>query len=103
MAFLMSRQPTTARTLLPAVCWWRLVVFAESTRRRCRILFRTALTRKPPLGLFPNISVCILALEKLPGEFFCEFFSFFNKIQDGRQNPMPLSREPLHGFVSCLV
>ena len=46
----------------------------------------SALTQKLHSDYFQIFAVCILALGNLPGKF--AFFSFFNKIQDGRQNPM---------------
>ena len=70
--------------------WWRLIVFAESAHGR-RILFLLSL-ENPCSNYFQIFAVCILALGNLPGNFFFAFFSFFNKIQDGRQNPMSLSR-----------
>ena len=76
--------------------WWRLIVFAESARRRRRRrrrrrhLFPLSL-KNPYLDYFQILTVCILALGNFPGIFFA-FFSFFNKIQDGRQNPMAHAR-----------
>ena len=67
--------------------WWRLIVFAESARRHRRHLFPFTL-KNPYSDYFQIFAVCILALGNLPGKFFFAFFSFFNKIQDGRQNPM---------------
>ena len=69
--------------------WWRLIVFAESARRRH--LFLLSL-KNPYSDYFQIFTVCILALGNLPGNFFFAFFSFFNKIQDGRQNPMAHAR-----------
>ena len=51
-------------------------------------LHTSALTQKPLLALFPNIysmHTCLV-------NFVFAFFSFFNKIQDGRQNPMAHAR-----------
>ena len=74
----------------PTMWWWRLIVFAESARRR-RHLF--LLSHKNPYSdYFQIFTVCILALGNLLGKFFFAFFSFFNKIQDGRQNPMGHAR-----------
>ena len=95
----------------PTLWWWRLIVFAESARR-CH-LFLLSL-ENPYSDYFQIFAVCILALGNLPGKiFFCVlqflqqnprwptksyviffffFFIFFNKIQDGCQNPMSLSR-----------
>ena len=70
----------------PTMWWWRLIVFAESACSR-RHLFLLSLG-KPYSDYFQIFAVCILALGYLPGKFFFAFFSFFNKIQDGRQNPM---------------
>ena len=67
----------------PTVWWWRLIVFAESARRH-RHLFLLSL-KNPYSDYFQIFTVCILALGNLPDNFF---FSFFNKIQDGRQNSM---------------
>ena len=53
--------------------------------------FVFALTRKPLLGLFPNICSMHTGPGDLPG-IFLACFSFFSKIQDSRQNPMALSR-----------
>ena len=69
--------------------WWRFIVFAESARR-CRHLFLLSL-ENPYSYYFQIFAVCILALGNLPGDFFA-FFSFFNKIQDGHQNPMAHAR-----------
>ena len=71
--------------------WWRLIVFAESAyhHRHC-ILFLLSL-KNPCSDYFQIFTVCILALRNFPGNFFA-FFSFFNKIQDGQQNPMSLFR-----------
>ena len=69
--------------------WWRLIVFAESARRRH--LFLLSL-KNPYSDYFQIFTVCILALVNLPGELFFAFFSFFNKIQDGRQNPIAHAR-----------
>ena len=44
------------------------------------------------LGLFLIISSMHIDPGNMPCKFFLSFFSFFNKIQDGRQNPMSLSR-----------
>ena len=66
--------------------WWRLIVFAESNRRR-RHLFLLSL-ENPYSDYFQIFVVCILALGNLSGKFFFAFFIFLNKIQDGRQNPM---------------
>ena len=74
----------------PTMWWWRLIVFAESARRR-RHLFLLSL-KNPYSDYFQIFTVCILALGNLPGEFFFSFFSFFNKIKDGRQNPMAHAR-----------
>ena len=61
--------------------WWgRLIVFAESARRH---LFLLSLENAYS-DYFQIFAACILALGNLSGKFF---FSFFNKIQDGRQNP----------------
>ena len=54
--------------------------------------FVYALTRKPCSHYFQIFAVCILALGNLPCNFFFVFFSFINKIQDGPQNLMSLSR-----------
>ena len=70
--------------------WWRLIVFAEFARRR-RHLFLLSL-KNPYSDYFQIFTVCILALGNLPGIFFFALFSFFNKIQDGRQNPMAHAR-----------
>ena len=70
--------------------WWRLFVFAESARRR-RHLFLLSL-ENPYSDYFQIFAVCILTLGDLPGNFFFAFFSFFNKIQDGRQNSMAHAR-----------
>ena len=69
----------------PTIWWWRLIVFAESARRRH--LFLLSL-KNPYSDYFQIFPVCILALGNLPSKFFFAFFSLFNKIQDGRQNPM---------------
>ena len=45
----------------------------------------------PYSDYFQIFAVCIPAPGNLPGIFFV-FFSFFNKIQDGRQNPMAHAR-----------
>ena len=71
--------------------WWRLIVFAESVRRRRRHLFLLSL-ENPYSDYLQIFAVCILALGNLSGNFFFAFFSFFNKIQDGRQNPMAHAR-----------
>ena len=68
--------------------WWRLIV---STCRRRRHFFLLSL-KNPYSDYFQIFTVCILALKNLPGNFFFAFFSFFNKIQDGRQNPMAHAR-----------
>ena len=81
-AILFIKSPTT-------MWWWRLIVFAESARRRH--LFLLSL-KNPYSDYFQIFTVCILALGNLPGNFFFAFFSFFNKIQDGRQNPMAHAR-----------
>ena len=52
----------------------------------------STLTRKPLFRLFPNICSMIRGLGNLPGNFFFPFFSFFNKIKDGRQNLMALAK-----------
>ena len=65
--------------------WWRLTVFAESARRRH--LFLLSL-KNPYSEYFQIFAVCILALGNLPGNFLFVLFIFFNKIQDGRRNPM---------------
>ena len=70
--------------------WWRLIVFAESARRR-RHLFLLSL-ENPYSDYFQIFAVCILALGNLSGNFFFAFFSFSNKIQDGRQNPIAHAR-----------
>ena len=70
--------------------WWGLIVFAESARRR-RHLFLLSL-ENPHSDYFQIFAVCILALGNLPGNVFFAFFSFFNKIQDDRQNPMAHAR-----------
>ena len=107
--------------------WWRLFVFAESARRR-GILFLLSLKNPhffmfhnfcgyfsffhsaiissytPLLGLFLNICCMHIGPKEFARWIFLAFSSFFNKIQDGRQNPMSLSRAwTAHGFVSCLV
>ena len=66
-------------------------VFAESARplRSC-ILFLLSLGN--PSDYFQIFALGILALGNLPGYFFFAFFSLFNKIRDGRQNPISLSR-----------
>ena len=61
--------------------------FAESARRRHLFL----LSFENP-DYFQIFAVCILAMGNLPGNFFFAFFSFFNKIQDGHQNPMAHAR-----------
>ena len=75
--------------------WWRLIVLAESARRR-RHLFLLSL-ENPYSDYFQIFAVCILALGNLSGNILALgnlsgniFFvvSFFNKIQDGRRNPM---------------
>ena len=72
--------------------WWRLIVFAESARGcRLRHLFLLSL-KNPNSDYFQIFTVCILALGNLSGKFFFAFFSFFNKIQDGCQNPMAHAR-----------
>ena len=74
--------------------WWRLIVFAESARhhrRRRRHLFLLSL-ENPYSDYFQIFAVCILALGNLSDNFFFAIFSFFNKIQDGRQNPMAHAR-----------
>ena len=73
----------------PTLWWWRLIVFAESARRRH--LFLLSL-ENPYSDYFQIFAVCILALGNLPSDFFSAFVSFFNKIQDGRQNPMAHAR-----------
>ena len=74
----------------PTMWWWRLIVFAESARRRHLFLLSLG---NPYSDYFQIFAVCILALENLSGNFFfLAFFSFFNKIQDGRQNPMAYAR-----------
>ena len=74
----------------PPTMWrWRLIVFAESTRRRH--LFLLSL-ENPYSDYFQIFAVCILALGNSSVKFFFAFFSFFNKIQDGRQNPMAHAR-----------
>ena len=73
----------------PTMCWWRLIVFAESARRRHLFLLSLENTYSDYFQIF---AVCILALGNLPSNFFFSFFSFFNKIQDGRQNPMAHAR-----------
>ena len=80
----------------PTMWWWRLIVFTESARcrRRCRRrrhLFVLSL-KKPYSDYHQIFTICILALGNLSGEFFLRFFSFFDKIQDGRQNPMAHAR-----------
>ena len=45
----------------------------------------------PLLRVFLNICSMHIGPKELPDNFFA-FFSFFSKIQDGRQNPMSLSR-----------
>ena len=83
----------------PTLWWWRLIVFAESARRR---LFLLSL-ENPYSDYFQIFAVCILALGICLVNFFFAFFSFFNKIQ-GRQNPIAHAKvEALHRFVSCLV
>ena len=69
-----------------------LIVFESARRRRrCRHLFLLSL--KNPYSDYSQIfAVCILALGNLPDKFFFAFFSFFNKIQDGHQNPMAHAR-----------
>ena len=47
---------------------------------------------KLPLGLFPNICIMHIGPGDFAWYFFFAFFSFFNNIQDGCQNPMSLSR-----------
>ena len=74
----------------PILWWWRLIVFAESARR-CRHLFLLSL-KNPYSDHFQIFTVYILALGNLPGNFFFSFFSFFIKIQDGRQSPMAHAR-----------
>ena len=69
----------------PTLWWWRLIVFAESAGRRH--LFLLSL-ENPYSDYFQIFAVCILALGNLPGDFFSAFVSFFNKIQDDRQNTM---------------
>ena len=49
-------------------------------------------SKTPYSDYFQIFTVCILALGNLPGKFFFAFFSFFNNIQDGRQNPMAHAR-----------
>ena len=71
--------------------WWRLIVFSESARSRRRHLFLLSL-ENPYSDYFQIFTVCILALGNLSGNFFFAFPSFFNKIQDGRQNPMAHAR-----------
>ena len=66
------------------------IVYAESGRRR-RILFPLSL-KNPYSDYFQIFAVCILALGNLPGNFFSAFFSFFNEVQNGRQNPMAHAR-----------
>ena len=73
----------------PTMWWWRLIVFAESAPRR-RHLFLLSL-ENPYSDYFQIFAVRILALGNSPGNFFFAFPSFFNKIQDGRKNPMSLS------------
>ena len=64
--------------------WWRLIVFAGSAHRP---LFLLSL-ENPYSDYFQIFAACILVLGNLSGKFFFAFFSFSNKIQDGRQNPM---------------
>ena len=74
----------------PTMWWWRLIVFAESARRRH--WFQLSL-ENPHWDYFRIFAVCILALGNFPGNFvFFAFSSFFNKIQDGRQNHMAHAR-----------
>ena len=58
---------------------------------RVRHLFLLSL-ENPYSDYFQIFTVCILALGNLPGKFFFAFISFFNKIQDGSQNPMEHAR-----------
>ena len=46
----------------------------------------------PLLGLFLNIRSMHIGPREFARSIFSAFPSFFNKIQDGRQNPMSLSR-----------
>ena len=46
----------------------------------------------PLLELFLNICSVHIGPKEFARYIFLAFFSFFNKIQDGRQNPMSLSR-----------
>ena len=46
----------------------------------------------PLLGLFLNIRSMHIGPREFARSIFSAFLSFFNKIQDGRQNPMSLSR-----------
>ena len=71
--------------------WWRFIVFAEPAHRRRRRIWLLLSLENTCSDYFQIFAVCILALGNLPGNFF-SFFSSFNKIQDGRQNPISLSR-----------
>ena len=71
--------------------WWRLIVLAESARRRRRHLFLLSLENLHS-DYSQIFAVCILALGNLSGNFFFAFFSFSNKVQDGRQNLMAHAR-----------
>ena len=69
--------------------WWRLIVFAESARRRHLFM----LSLKNPTRIISKYlqyaywpwGICLVI-------FFFAFSGFFNKIQDGRQNPMAHAR-----------
>ena len=65
------------------------LLFLSARRRRHLFLFSL---ENPYSDYFQIFTVCILALGNLSDKFFFAFFSLFNKIQDGRQNPMAHAR-----------
>ena len=70
-----------------------VVEAVESTRRRSRRRHLFLLSLENPYSdYFQIFAVCILALGNLSDNFFFAFFSFFNKIQDGRQKLMAHAR-----------
>ena len=87
----------------PTMWWWRLLVFAESARRRHLFLLSLG---NPYSDYFQMFAVCILALGNLPGHFFFRFSVqlCFTKSKMAAKNLWrTLEADPLHLFVSCLV
>ena len=69
----------------PTMWWWRLIVFAATTCFCSHSKTPTQIISKYLQYAYWPWGICLV-------KFFFVFYSFFNKILDGRQNPMAHAR-----------